>query len=409
MKMKDDRQTKRQGDKKTRRFLALSSRLLASLSPCLLFFLLTFAVSCPWLPAQELTDEPPLTGRPADFSQIVGQYSIRSKASPREVFLEDPISLEISITGQGPEQYQPRYRNLHECLFPKEAEEQFYIEPIPKPDEVVPFLPLLGANLVGTTASPLSDGPFLAASALIAGRPHTWKFDYRLRPKTTTVQTLPRVRLSFYQPERGMYQTAYADDEPPISVVVKPKRFVQPADVGLTSIEAPERFYQLIKGEGILGRETVRPYWTKPLLFLGTLGPPLLIVILFISWRRLFPDAGRKIQRRRSQAARRTVKELGRAKREQSSERLVTILTGYLCQRLDFSAVEATPAEIAQCLRRRGVSWTVLRRWAELFRVCDAVRFAPSQGTEKELRPLYVSAVGLVNDLEGDPCLANSR
>ena len=61
-------------------------------------------------PMAQPTAAPPLTGRPAQFSDIVGSYTIAVTAAPTKVPVEEPITLRITIHGTGPSQYQPRHK-----------------------------------------------------------------------------------------------------------------------------------------------------------------------------------------------------------------------------------------------------------------------------------------------------------
>ena len=58
--------------------------------------------------AQSPIVDPPLAGRPPDFSNIVGKYQIRASAAPTEVAVEQPILLRVLVIGEGPPKYEPR-------------------------------------------------------------------------------------------------------------------------------------------------------------------------------------------------------------------------------------------------------------------------------------------------------------
>src|SRR5271155_5188084 len=57
--------------------------------------------------AQPPSIDPPIVGRPDDFSNIVGKYDIQASAEPTDVRVEEPITLRIRIIGSGPEKYEP--------------------------------------------------------------------------------------------------------------------------------------------------------------------------------------------------------------------------------------------------------------------------------------------------------------
>src|SRR5262245_6018297 len=99
-----------------------------SASEYALAFLVTLALTSN-VQAQPGVEEPPVAGRPEDFSGLVGVYRISSSASPTEVNVEDPLTLTVRITGDPDRSFrtsQPVRANLR--LFPKQMKEDFYIE-----------------------------------------------------------------------------------------------------------------------------------------------------------------------------------------------------------------------------------------------------------------------------------------
>ena len=52
--------------------------------------------------AQAITVKPlPSAGRPAGFNGAVGRYTMQAKASPLEVTVGDPVTVNIQLSGQG--------------------------------------------------------------------------------------------------------------------------------------------------------------------------------------------------------------------------------------------------------------------------------------------------------------------
>src|SRR6516162_9933180 len=98
------------------------------LSYTLAFLVLLTSVSR--IQAQRGVEEPPVAGRPADFSGLVGFFRISTSASPTEVRVEDPLTLTVRITGDPDRSFRtshPVRANLH--LFSKQMKEDFFIEP----------------------------------------------------------------------------------------------------------------------------------------------------------------------------------------------------------------------------------------------------------------------------------------
>jgi hypothetical protein len=332
-------------------------------------------------------DQRPARGESADFSQIVGiDYRISYTAEPTEVVVEDPVTIKIRITGKDPpgkdaKKYQPQRRFLQ--LFSEDDRHNFYIEPVAGQDRFVP-----GKN----------------------GQ-NTWEFVYRVRPKSMRVKQVPAPNLAYYWPGRG-YVRVPADQER-IPLTVTPRGVTDSDVLGLKDIKVPERLYQLATGDALLAREDPWPYWNPPLLIALGFGIPIASWLGVSFWQWMFPDSLRRLQRRRSLAARRAVRELGQSKNACSASSLAGILARYLRQRLDFPAVEPTPAEVARFLRRRGVLAAAAQQWADLFRSLDEARYTPANVVDSMPPPegdLWTThAANLIHALEADPCLARMR
>ncbi len=344
-------------------------------------------------------DEPPVAGRPVNYSEIVGQYRIAASASPTAVSVEDPITLTVRIQGTGPSKFQPARDKLR--IFPAEFQNDFYLEPLKEKDRQVK---------------------------------DTWEFAYRLRPKHEDVKFIPGLKLVYYHPARKKYQSSFADA---IAITVKPRAEVKPPPDVAKAVKPPDRFFELITGPEVL--ERWEPSWLArpvPLLVMALL-PPLLCGLYYGWWRWRSPDARRLVRDHRSRAARQALDSLHNV--DGDATRVVVVMLDYLRRRLDLPGAEPTPSEVARHLRRIGVSRELQKRFATLFAACDERRFslasapqslasggrkppedgAPSPGPVPQganaprspedyaLRsPLAADAVHLIHALEAEPCLA---
>lgn len=308
-----------------------------------------------------LAQDPPLAGRPAQFSDIVGTYTIQAAAAPTTVPVEEPIALRVTIAGNGPAKYRPERQRLK--LFPESWARDFYIEAVPAADRVVPE----------------------------AG---SWEFVYRLRPRRQGITAIDGIKLVSYRPPAGnrpgRYQTAYAE---PIAITVTPRPAGPAVPDDLPVRTAPASFYELPDAAA------VRAPWPTPaappawLLVAALVGPPLLAILGVIGWRGRF---ARSRRRPRSLAARRARQALAGA------EPVWTVLAGYLRERFDWPIAEPTPAEVRQRLRRHGVARPIAGQAAALLEACDAARFAqPSAGDAAALRH---DAERLIQALEDELC-----
>lgn len=286
--------------------------------------------------AQVQDDEPPSIGQPEDFSNLVGQFSLAVSATPTDVFVDDPITLKITITGSGPNRkFLPDRKSLK--VIPKELEDQFYVGGLPDKDR-------------------------------FDAKARTWEFYYQLRPKHEGIKEIPLLVLTYYNPKLpadARYQPSIADA---IALTVKPRPQV---------ILAPERMYQLAAADAILWSTH---HWVPDWLFvaLGVIVPPVLSFAGYRAWRQAFPDARTRALRRQSRVARETLRSLRCLRSDPQLLRSSALVAEYLRARLDLRPAEPTPEEAAQCLAGAKMPPLLMERAAEFFRLAQEARFAPS-------------------------------
>jgi hypothetical protein len=311
-----------------------------------------------------MSEEPPVAGRPDDFSGLVGFYEIRASATPTDLRLEDPLVLTVRITGAGPAAYQPQRRQLR--IFPPAMNDDFYVEPLPDKDR------------------------------LLSGQ-KTWEFAYRLRPKREDVKRIRSLKLVYYSPARQRFQSTYCEE---IALTVRPRPVTQvPADA-VKNVRPPARFYELATGPAVLRREERLSLPGLAFLFL-ILAPPGLGFIWYLRWRRLHPDDGLLGQQRRSRAAQLALQLIEEG--EPTAGQIFAAVTAYLRSRLDLSPAEPTRLELTGCLARLGISRATRQKAAEFLESSDAARFAPTPapGTID----LATAAAHLVKALESEPSI----
>jgi hypothetical protein len=306
---------------------------------------------------------PPLVNQPADFSQVVGTFTISTDASPTKVAVEEPIELRVTIRGQASPPHVPRRALLK--LFPADMHEHFFVEP--------------GAEQAG------------------AG---IWRFDYRLRPKSTAVSRIPGLKLVYYAPRQGRYQSTYSDEIP---VQVTPRPAADVAVPGLNIVPAPPSFFELAAippGGAAAGASDSAAAWLALLL-----APPLLCGGAVWAWRRSHPELHELRQRRRHRAAQQALTAI--AHNGQAAAEVQLVLTEYLRDRLDFPTLEPTPPDVDRWLKRRGVRGLVRQRWRGFFQECAAARFTPP-GAPSTFEAA-AQAAELIHELEADPCVQDGR
>lgn len=343
--------------KNVRRLLGLL--LLLCLAPCAV--------------AQDdaLGDEPPIVGRPAEFSGAVGSFAaVATSVDRKELPAQSPLVLVVTITAGGPVASAPGRPSLKKWS-------QFSVEGLPGP--------------VGAPAGPI------------------WEFRYQLKPLSTDVKEVPALEFVYYKPgirpaSKG-YQTLYADSIP---LTVTPAKGVDASAVqgGSKPPEPPESILSIATGVDVL-RSRGDDLPPVPWLVIFALGPPLGCWVWYITWRKLYPDALARNRQQRSRAAQKALVDLERARRGGTEDlplRMGEIFAGYLQQRWDLPVLQPTPEEVADHLRRVGRSPKQSESVAGFLRLCDQQRYAPATMRGRFDGPK--TARTLILELETDACMS---
>jgi hypothetical protein len=325
--------------------------------------------ACTSVRADSTTDIP-LVGRPDfPFSEASGSFKVKMRAAPTKLAAEDRLTLTLTVAANGQVYLPPQRIDLRQL--PAFAE-NFHIEET----EAAPRQTDLG----------------------------TWEFVYRIRPRSTAVREVPGLPFVYYNPDipfpSRRFQVDYTDAVP-IEVT---EHAVFPV-----RLAGPEEAFQLADGPEVLAHQSP---WKLPgplVLGLVALVPPLLCVVWYVAWRRLYPDAARRARIRRSWAARQALQALrrtGRLTPQQQADLAAGVAAQYLRNRLDLAPAEPTPDEIAEHMKRMGCSSGLTERAAAFFRSCDSARFGPFDGTPGPDLP--ADATSLILAVEDETWAAHS-
>jgi hypothetical protein len=213
--------------------------------------------------------------------------------------------------------------------------------------------------------------------------PATWRWVYRLKPRSETTDEVPGLPFLFYNPDirppAKAFQTIYTD---PIPITVRP------TETNRGHIDVPDSALTFATGSAVLAEQ---PLWPGPgacLVGVVLLGPPVVCALWYLAWRRMYPDAARLVQQRRSRAARRALGRLDKAGRQSGrelAESVAQALAGYLRERFDLASAEPTPAEALALLVRQGWVAEQASQAAVLLAECAEARFQSQEQTESEL------------------------
>jgi hypothetical protein len=138
-------------------------------------------------------EAPPAADRPADFSGAAGVYEIESHAAPTELKVEEPLILTVTIKGKAAGDYPPP-KHIKPA-FLGDLETDFQVDDLPEKDSQPDV--------------------------------QTWIYYYRLRPRSTQVKKIPRLKFVYWDPQSDSYARAYSSSIP-LQVHARPK--VPPAN-----------------------------------------------------------------------------------------------------------------------------------------------------------------------------------
>ena len=347
----------------------------------------------------------PRENRPAVFSGAVGRFQIQTKASATSVDAGAPITLEITISGEG------------------------YFDRVPPPP-LARIESLRKGFQIDTT---VDDGEILDNSKV---------FRQLIRPLNATVKEIPAIPYAYYDPASGKYQTTYSD---PIAIDVRDVATVGSDDIIASSrAGAVENRAEALQPAAILTQSGIpanrrqlgsvravldpRQQLTRAPFLAALLLPPVLLALLAVVVRRGKRDPR---QKRAEQA-------LGRARSRfpaaAGCEEISSVFQDYFRERLSLGDGELTPVDLRRHLADRGVAedlteracslprpparWPVRRqrrgpRSARRRSRCarQGGRFMPLTERERELAPTWLlrprhlagAAAGPHVDLFSDP------
>jgi hypothetical protein len=315
--------------------------------------------------------ELPVTGRPDNFSGLVGEYFIDVSASHTSVNVGDPITLTIRVSGSG---------YLGEFVLPALSDISNIARDFKIPDE----------RASGRTED------------------DERVFTQTIRAKHPGVESIPSIQLFYFNPRSESYVASISD---PIPIEVKETRIVtiqdvegeDPIDVG-TDIETftegiAHNYEDLdVLVNRSLGIAAIYAYpsrimllFVAPALFFGVL------LYMRIGRNRSMSASDREIQRAHHTFIR-DVNALDIDADSAVTSKLLELLSRYIRVRLKISSGALTYNDIASDLASRGTDSETLAKLREVFDECEAGHYG-GIGSES-LDSLRFRAIAVAKDIE---------
>ena len=297
----------------------------------------------------------PAEDRPADYTGAVGQYRFEADVRPRELKVGEPLTVTLRLTGRG---------NLSTARPPSYTDTDLY-----KTYE---------ARQSGDTPDPAADTG-------------STTFEQVVIPRTETLDALPALTFTYFDPDASAYRTATAG---PFPLTVHPSDTTTSALlVQIPDADTPDHARALILGTDIIYLQPAPTRWLDPTAsplprLIGTIAlfvaPILALAALYLTThhrRHLAADIAyaRRLQAPRvARAALRRAEAAARAPNpppESIFTPLAEAATAYFAHRLNLPPGAATPSAILSVLEKAPLPPDDLARWRDFFTLSDAIRY----------------------------------
>jgi hypothetical protein len=301
----------------------------------------------------------------------VGRYTLKVEAKPKEVHVGDPVTLTMTVSGEGD------------------------LERVPPP---------CVSNLAGFKSYETT------SSTEARGTSGVKKFEQAIVPLNDDIREIPRITFNCFDPSEKKYLTLSGG---PIPIKVLPPKEEDAAKIvsgsptaGKKGVKLLERnivFIKTMPGSLVKVENTGMPsvkFWIVQCM-------PLLIILFAVfhsrHLARLSSDSG---YARLYGAGRMTKSRLASAERalrdgnaEEFYGALVRAINMYVADRLNIPAGGLTPEIIQEKLAERRVSPGLIGRMDKFLNACDLARFASGEATRTEMESAYREATEILEGL----------
>jgi hypothetical protein len=282
----------------------------------------------------------PDEGRPSGFSGAVGQFAFQVSAQPLDVHPGDPITLAITISGDG------NFDRVSMPSLPANGQFRLFGEPVRKQED------------------------------------KAVRFEQVVSPRTADVTEIPPISFSFFDTQAGRYNTL-TNRSIPITVTAASNSaaqvFAAKDSIVLPPPETPfatESDLQRIEGQVKSLWQTVRPWlWTIPSVLLSV--PAILFGRKFYRTRQ--NDTARVRKQKAPRIARKALAaaEHARQKGDPTSfyDALWDALAGYFSHRLNLEPGNVSALTVLSALERTGFDSELINCLRHIFEQVEASRY----------------------------------
>ena len=308
-------------------------------------------------------------GQPDSFNGAVGEYSFDAKLNTTQTKSNEPLTLNVSISGTG----NIKLLDMPEINFPNGFEKY---EPKVSED--------------------------INRKSRISG---TKKGEYLFVPRIVGIREIPPIEFSYFNPEKKKYVTLKSQ---PFTIDIKPgDKLASSEVVGKEDIKQLGEDIRFIKTnyDDIEKKEN---YVFNSTGFLIASILPLLMSVGFIGWKRRYDKLHGNVVLLRYQKAQKVAKNrLKLAKKLMDTQNykeyyteLSSALFGYLEDKLHIPKSEFTIERASDELRSKNISEDLITELKTSAEKCEFVRFAPGAEKSGAKKDMYDEIAEVIINLE---------
>lgn len=305
--------------------------------------------------------------KPADFSGGVGNFTITSELNGSNFKSNQAASIVYKIKGTG----NIKYVQLPDlsALFPPEIE--IYT---PKSTQDVS----IGASNVSGTVS----------------------FDYSFMPLEPGEYEIPDVKLVYFNPATGQYETSVAK-----GYKIKVDKGAENTSTNKKVLRFDSKLQEVDLEQLSSSNIPLVKKFTFWLWFIVPLVVLIIIILIYSRYTSLHSDMIALNSKRADKLARRRLRKAASAMKSGNRERfydeLLRALWGYLGNKLKMPTSELLRDNVRQVLASRGISESTIDMFIKMIDEAEFAKYSSSGGTE-DLKTVYEDAVSTINQLEGE-------
>lgn len=313
--------------------------------------------------------EPLPPSQPASFNGAVGDYSFDAKLNNTTTKSNEPLTLNVNISGTG----NIQLLDMPEINFPNGFEKY---EPKVSED--------------------------INRKSTISG---TKKGEYLFVPRVVGIREIPRIEFSYFDPGKKKYVTLKSQS---FTIDIKPgDKLASNEGVGKEDIKQLGEDIRFIKTSyNDIEKQESYIFNSTGFLIAGAL--PLFLSIGLIGWKRRYDKLHGNVVLLRYQKAQKVAKNrLKLAKKLMDTQNykefyteLSSALFGYLEDKLHIPKSEFTVERASDELRSRNVSEELIADLKNGAEKCEFVRFAPSAEKSTAMKEMYDEITGVIINLE---------